>query len=277
MTRAAQQMGLSQSAASMAMSELESLLGQKLFERHGKSLRLSHFGQLFLKQAAELIDQARQMQWLGTTVPEQVQGSLVIAASSTVGNYLLPSKLLVFKQHYPNVTVDLTIENTEQVLSGLRSWQYDIGFIEGPCSDKDIVSHTWCEDELVVFCRQSHPLTTQQNLKLQDCLSFPWIFREAGSGTLAMVQQALPKGLVLPEPYLCLGSSEAIKHAVMHSDAVAILSRHVINDAVKVKQLVALTVSDWHGDRPLSHVRLQQRREHQLVQYLLDVFNHTSG
>ena len=175
---------------------------------------------------------------------------------------------MAFKTHYPAVQVNLVVTNTQHVITGLSAWSFDLGFIEGPAKKCDLKSTVWQHDKLALFCRADHPLTQKKQVNIRDCFKYPWIEREAGSGTLNIIQQAL-SNFTAPAPYLTLGSSEAIKSAVSRSNAISILSSHVIQDAVEHNQLCILNVSDLKIQREFCYVQSLQRSEPQLTQLFL--------
>lgn len=269
MTQASQKIGLTQSATSMALSELESQIGHRLFERKGRNLVLSQVGQLFLAECETLIAQARRLEQITVTDAEALTGKLIIAASSTIGNFILPRYLLFFKKLFPLVELELKVTNSHEALEQLKNWQCDLCFIEGPCSDTKINIQKWLEDELVIFARRDHDLMRQKKLNMDACLKFPWLLREEGSGTLALIHQTMLKKNLHPSTMMRVGSSLSIAAMVAKSDAISILSKFIVESEVFSEQLSVLPVPQWKCSRQLSFCQLPSRQGDLLVQHFL--------
>lgn len=134
-TAAAESISLSQSATSAALNELESQLSTRLFDRVGKRLQLNEVGRRFLPQALRLLDGVAQLeqQFAVSAAP---QASLTVAASSTIGNYVLPRLLASFEREQPGVRVNASIGNTGSAVQDVVTFAADIGLIEGPATSR---------------------------------------------------------------------------------------------------------------------------------------------
>lgn len=128
-SRAAEALSLSQSAASAALAELESQFERQLFERHGKRLRLNEYGSLLLPHAVELLDRAAEIE--GLLRGERGLGSLRVGATLTIGNYLLPIIVSNFLQAHPESRVRLQVRNTATIAAMLLHHEIDLGLVEG--------------------------------------------------------------------------------------------------------------------------------------------------
>jgi DNA-binding transcriptional LysR family regulator len=137
-TAAALSVPLSQSAASAALKELERVLNAPLFDRVGKRLLLNDNGRTLLPMALAVLDGAQSLESAFASNAQAVPVELHIFASTTIGNYILPSLLASFKVRVPAARLELQIGNTLDVVIAVRDFETDIGFIEGPCHAKDI-------------------------------------------------------------------------------------------------------------------------------------------
>ena len=154
-TAAGSQLGLSQSAVSAALAELESTLGHPLFDRHARRLHLNALGRQLLPQAQALLDHADALEH--ATVQPNVR--LKLAASSTIGNYVLPALLASFRQQIaPDSQLDVLIGNTQDVVDAVQRFEVDIGLIEGTCRGEALEIETWIDDEMVIVAAPDHPL-----------------------------------------------------------------------------------------------------------------------
>lgn len=236
-TQASQVLALSQSAVSAALADLEGQLGVQLFDRVGKRLVLNEHGRLLYPKALALLEQAGEIEQLF----RHDGGALRIAASSTIGNYMLPAMMARYRQDFPATPLELNVGNSQDVISAVADFRVDLGLIEGPCHMPELVTQPWLEDELVVFAAPDNPLT-RQLLTLTALAEAPWILRERGSGTREVLDHLLLAHLPHFQLVMELGNSEAIKHAVRHGIGISCLSRRVIAEQLTSGALVALSV-----------------------------------
>ncbi|APR32777.1 MULTISPECIES: DNA-binding transcriptional regulator YeiE [Citrobacter] len=233
-TQASVMLALSQSAVSAALTDLEGQLGVQLFDRVGKRLVVNEHGRLLYPRALALLEQTIEIEQLF----REDNGAIRVYASSTIGNYILPAMIARYRQDFPDLPLELSVGNSQDVINAVLDFRVDIGLIEGPCHSTEIISEPWLEDELVVFAAPSSPLT-KGSVTLEQLAASPWILRERGSGTRELVDYLLLSHLPRFQMAMELGNSEAIKHAVRHGLGISCLSRRVI-----AEQLQAGTLSE---------------------------------
>ncbi|MBS6073848.1 DNA-binding transcriptional regulator YeiE [Citrobacter cronae] len=233
-TQASGMLALSQSAVSAALTDLEGQLGVQLFDRVGKRLVVNEHGRLLYPRALALLEQTIEIEQLF----REDNGAIRVYASSTIGNYILPAMIARYRQDFPDLPLELSVGNSQDVINAVLDFRVDIGLIEGPCHSTEIISEPWLEDELVVFAAPSSPLT-KGPVTLDQLAASPWILRERGSGTRELVDYLLLSHLPRFQMAMELGNSEAIKHAVRHGLGISCLSRRVI-----AEQLQAGTLSE---------------------------------
>ncbi len=253
-TAAGQRLALSQSAISGALAELEALLGNPLFDRIGKRLVLNDTGRALLPQARALLDGARDVETAFRLVGNDRNPSaattpirLKLAASTTIGNYLLPDLVAGFSAEAlaPRVDarVDVQIGNTREVAAAVARLDVDLGLIEGPCHEPDLVVNPWITDDLVIVCAALHPLALRRpagRVTLAQLREAAWLLREPGSGTREVVEQALLPQLHRLHGGMHFGSTEAIKQAAAAGLGLTCLSRYAVRDLVALGRLVIL-------------------------------------
>ncbi|AVG14767.1 MULTISPECIES: LysR family transcriptional regulator [Chromobacteriaceae] len=232
-TRAAERVALTQSAASQALDKLEQGLGAKLFDRVGRRLLINEHGRLLLPRARALLDAAGDVQGLfdGGGL------ALRIGASTTIANYLLPPLLAAFRRDWPQARLELEVANTRDIVEAVAAFRVDFGLIEGPCHHPELLASPWRQDELLVFAAVSHPLAGRK-VAAAELAEAEWILREAGSGTREEVERVLLPHLMRLSISMELGHSEAIKHAVAAGLGVSCLSRHVVADLLAAGSVV---------------------------------------
>ena len=236
---AADEIARSQSAASTALGELEAALGVQLFDRVGKKLVINENGRALLPRAAGILEQAQETQSLFASAHG---APLRLAASYTIGEYLLPELVGTWKSLHPRSHVRLQIANTRDVFELVASFSADIGFVEGTRTHPELAVRRWRSDELTIVASPQHPLARRKatSRQLQDAT---WVLREAGSGTREAADRWLVQHLSHVDVELELGSNEAVKRAVASGIGLGCLSRLAVRDAIAQGWLAELATS----------------------------------
>jgi DNA-binding transcriptional LysR family regulator len=244
---AAERIPLSQSATSAALGELEKLFRQPLFDRVGKRLLINDAGRALLPRVRAALDVAEGIEREFVMPAEGFTGrrppaSLRLAASTTIGNYLLPGLIATFRRQWADARINLQIANTREVSSLVRRLEVDMGLIEGASHEPELRQEAWLQDELGVVAAPTHPLASRRFgvLDFDALRQAQWLLREPGSGTREAVEAALlPHLNQLREP-VQLGSTEAIKQAVVAGMGLTCLSSYATRDLIAHGQLKVL-------------------------------------
>ena len=242
-TAAGEALGLSQSAVSAALGELESLLGMGVFDRIGRRLVLNGHGRALLPEARALLvgmDDIERRFRLGGAAGAPVRWR--VGASTTIGNYLLPSRIADLREGNGQAHVDLLIGNTREVSGAVQRLEVDIGLIEGPCHEPGLQASQWQDDELVIVYGQRHRQAAglHKGADMAQLRAACWLLREPGSGTREATEQALLPHLHGFAEVLQLGGTEAIKQGAVAGLGLACLSRHAVADLVALGRLHVL-------------------------------------
>ncbi len=233
---AAERVGRSQSAASAALAELEASVGAPLFDRIGRRLVLNENGRTLLPRAAAMIDAATELQHLFSgehAVP------LRVAASFTIGEYLLPERVAQWKAAHPGSHLRMRVSNTDDVIDAVARHEADIGFVEGARTHPDLLMRPWLSDELVVFAAPTHPLAARK-VSVEQLRGAAWVVREPGSGTREATDRWLLEHLGAVDIAYELGSTEAIKRLVGFGAGIGCVSRYAVAQAFDEGWLVPL-------------------------------------
>ena len=271
-SKAADALALSQSATSMALSELESNLEKELFHRAGKRLKLNDFGRQLQPQCQQLLDLATLIEHSASNAP--IQGHLRIGASSTIGNYVLPELIASFSASYPDIHIDLAVANTEQILHQMLHLQIDIAFIEGSNQHTQLQATDWSTDELVIFTSPKIADHLGPEPTTNTLINLPWVLREPGSGTREVFQQALGTAQNELHVKLELGNSEAIKQAVKAGMGLSCLSRRVVANEFFLSELIEVRTKRLNLTRQFYSVYLRNKKPGVLAQAFLDHSTH---
>ena len=237
-SRAAETLHMSQSAASAALQNLEQAYNISLFNRIGKKLELNEVGKTLRSKAEILISHAHEFD-------QAMQGHtdighLKVGASFTIGNHLAVTYLARYLNKHPEAQVDINVANSSAIAAQVLNFEVDIGMIEGQVNHKDLALIPWRDDSLVVFCSPEHPLAKKKNLSEKDILQARWILREPESGARQTFNRALAELLPMLDIYLEFKHNEAIKKAVEAGLGIGCLSEIVLQNNFKSGELVPL-------------------------------------
>lgn len=233
--KAAQQIFLSQPAASMALSELENHLNVKLFNRRGKKLILNDIGKRILPKAIAVIDSMNVLSDEIKNDATALRGTLNIGASSTIGHFVLPKILSQFRLDQPSITINLHVNNSNEIIDEVAHFNVDIGLIESYCTHPELEVSAWIKDQLMIFCAPDHPLTKKTSITLSDLQQAKWILREHGSGTREVFEKIIFDAIHQLNVIGEMNSSFAIKQYILNSEALSCLSRHVIQEEINMQ------------------------------------------
>ncbi len=237
LTVAAGELGISQSAASMALKELERAMDGPLFGRIGRGLVLNGRGRLVLPFAERVLTSVRNFVEVGRT-EDDPSGELVVSCSTTIANYLFPLQMKAFMDRYPGVSVVLRVGNTMEIEEDVRRGTADLGLVEGELGREGLSTEEWTKDELVIFCSPEHPFAGDPDVAIDRLADERWIIREEGSGTLSTLMEDLKQRGVRLSRTLRIGHTEAIKRAVESGMGISCLSRFAVERELAWGKLV---------------------------------------
>ena len=255
-SRAADELGLSQPAVSHQLRRLEQALGLSLFERAGRGMRLSQDGRALLPLASGAVDAVSRVAEEAAALRGIVAGRLPIAASHTVGIYRLPAWLPGFVGRHPNVTVQVRVVNTPEAIAALKAGEVDVAFVEGPERAGELRSLTVEADELVVVVGAAHPLAgfAGGRVPRDELLRHRYLARELGSGTEALAASLLGPayraGAVIE-----LDQLDAVRAVTLAGLGFAVLPLAAVSEDVASGRLVRLTVGAGSVRRQLRVLR----------------------
>jgi len=221
---AARAVHLSQPAVTARVRKLEEAVGTALLVRSVRGVEPTPAGR-------KLAERARQVQRLLEEALDEVGdeehalGDLVLAASTTIAAHVLPAVLARFRARHPDVPIELEIGNTKEVVEAVRSGARPLGLVEGTARAVGVRLVPWLDDELVPVVGVDAPFVVRKDA---DLANVPILWRESGSGTRAVVAEALKRAGLRRGPARLdpvLGTSSAIANAAAAGLGVAFLSR----------------------------------------------------
>jgi len=269
-SRAADDLAMSQSAVSGALADLERQFELQLFERLGKRVQLSGLGRALRPRAQALLEQAAELE--SGLSNQSALGLLRVGATLTIGNYLMVPEIARFMREHPGARVTLDVANTAEIVRQVLNFEIDVGLIEGELHEPELEVTRWRPDELVVFCAPNHAFAKKRSLSDADLIHAAWIVREPGSGTRQAFDRAMHGILSELEIVLELQHTEAIKSAVEAGLGVGCVSRIALAEAFSYKTLVPCRVPQRDFQRSFYVLVHKQKYRSASMRKLLEQF-----
>jgi DNA-binding transcriptional LysR family regulator len=227
LSRAAEELHLSQPGVSMQLKKLAEAVGHPLLEQAGKRIRLTAQGQELVATAREILGAVKRYELSLVAQRGLSSGSLRIVAITTA-TYFIPRLLGDYSKQHPGVKVSLRVTNREEVLTSLAAGLEDLYILGQPPEGLAVTAIPFLENPLVVLAAPDHPLATKKNIPLARLAEEPWLLREPGSGTRKAVERLFAEQGLRLTPRMELGSNEAIKQAVLAELGISVVSRHTL-------------------------------------------------
>ncbi|MBG9451536.1 LysR family transcriptional regulator [Cytobacillus firmus] len=253
-TKTAELLLMSQPSVSLHVKNLEKEFQTKLFQRSPKYLKITPSGEILYDRAKQMITIYEQTRQEILDQQHTIKGDLKIAASFTIGEYILPPLLLDLQNEYPELNLQITIANTEEVVQSTRSHHVDIGLIEGQTNEKELIVTPFLEDELFIVTSNQHPLAQKEEATVADLQDQAWIMRENGSGTREYFNHVVRSNGLKVKSLLTISSNQGIKETLINGLGMSILSGSVVARDVKQNNLSIIKVKNQEFKRTLSYL-----------------------
>jgi DNA-binding transcriptional LysR family regulator len=266
-TKAAEVLFMTQPAVTFQIKQLEEHFNTRLFDRGHGRISLTPAGELVLAYAEKILGLSSEMDVRLSEMTGEIGGSLLVGASTTIAEFLLPRILGEFKSKYPNVQPRLIVANSESIETRVGEHTIDIGFIESPSHQPNLQTEICCEDELQVICSPKFPLARQKEISPQHLVDHPFVSREPGSGTREFTEVYLRKNGVDIDhmmPVMELGSPVALLEVVETGLGYAIASRTSVMKSLRLGDLVSIPLKP-RLTRKLSMVYPKEKFRSRLV------------
>jgi DNA-binding transcriptional LysR family regulator len=242
-TKAAEVLFMTQPAVTFQIKQLEEHFNTRLFDRGHGRITLTPAGEVVLGYAERILGLASEMDVRLSELTGEIGGSLMVGASTTIAEFMLPGILGEFKSTFPNVRSRLIVGNSESIENRVLEHTIDIGFIESLSHEPNLECEVCCDDELVVICHPRFPLARHKELTPQKLLEHPFISREPGSGTREFTENYLRSaGVALDQMNVVmeLGSPIALNGVVQTGLGFAIASRVSVSKEQRLGDIVAI-------------------------------------
>ena len=243
-TRAAEELHLTQPAVSIQIKRLEEQCGLPIFESVGKKIFTTTAGKALYSASVDILNRSEELKNTIEELKGVVKGPLRLSVVTT-SKYFMPHLLGTFLNKYPEVEPKLVFTNRARVIQRLYDNEDDFVVMGQIPEDDKLETSPFLENILVPVAHYGHPLATKKNITLEKLVKERFLVREDGSGTRLVFDRLLEKNNLTVEPYMELGSSEAIKQGVMAGLGLAILSLHSLQLEQDAKKLIVLDVKGF--------------------------------
>jgi DNA-binding transcriptional LysR family regulator len=253
-SEAGRKLNLSQPAISQAIQHLERQFGVQLFIRQGRSIRLTDAGQLLQGFSRELLTNANRVEEMMHSLQGTVVGEMTIACSTTSGKYLLPGLIARFRQRYPQLRINVSINNRDSVFKRLISGDIPLGVTSKIIEHSDMEYLELFTDEVILIVPAKHPWAKYRHIYPDDLVEAPLILREENAGTREVLFDGLRQHDILPDllnVVMTLGNAEAIEMAVEEGIGISFVSRLAAARGLELERVVEVSVDGMQLHRKI--------------------------
>lgn len=268
-SQAADELALTQSAASMALSQIEKMLGKPLFERQNKRMALTNWGLWLRPRAKKVLFDVQQIE-SGFLEQEILSGDIEVAVSQTAAEHLLPEVIRNIDGNFPAVRVSMDVLNTEQVIDSVRNFSCELGVIEGRCDDERIHQELWCHDHLAIVAAADHPFAKFQHISFAQLERAKWVLREHGSGIRSIFESALHGHIDDINVWREYEQVNVILKLVREGNYLTCLPYLDVKDDIAAGKLVELKMPALNMVRPLSFIWRADAYENPLRECIME-------
>ena len=273
-SKAAEAVFLAQASVSERIATLESMVGTKLLDRMRRQIVPTRAGKLLYRHAIRLLEMKRaaclEMEdFLGIK-----KGEVHIGASTIPGEYIFPETIGRFNKKYPLISVTLTIADTNEIENMVLQGDFELGVVGSRSSNKELIFNDLWNDELVLAVPQNHRWADKNEIDIKEVLKEPFILREAGSGTLKVIEKYLniSSSRIVDSLHVAarFGSSTAVKEAVKAGLGVSILSVRALDTEIQAGVLKALKIKGFSMKRKFYLIRDKMRTVSPICRAMID-------
>jgi len=256
-SRAARDLGLTQPSVTARIQALERDLGEPLFERNGRGVRLTDVGESFLPHATRVLEALQDGRDAIQSIRQLEHGTLRVGAAPTITTFVLPALLKEFNARYPGVEMLVRTEYSGQIVQMVLADEVQLG-LERAISHPEVETVKLYEDEVVLVASPDDEFARRSSVGLQDVAERHLIMFDRGSSYYALVDNALRDAGVLVTPAMELDNMEATKKMVQGGLGVAILPQVAVAQELKRGELCEIKIKKF--TMPKREIALIYRR-----------------
>ncbi|MFJ5791852.1 LysR substrate-binding domain-containing protein [Lysinibacillus sp. NPDC093197] len=269
-TKASEILHISQPSVSLHIKNLEQEFHTTLFIRSPKSVQITPTGEILYKRAKQIMAIAEAAQEDILAYHHSIQGTLIIGASFTIGENILPSILSKLQQQFPQLELQVIIGNTDEIIQFTKLLQVDIGLIEGQAHDNELVIQPFMQDELFIVSASNHPLAEQPSITISQLQRQKWVAREVGSGTRNYLDHLFRTNGLQVHSLLTISSNQGVKESVIEGLGLSLLSGSVIERDIRNGDIAILPLAEQRFMRTFSYLHSPTMKNKRNVEALIE-------
>jgi len=271
-TRAAEVLHMTQPAVTFQIRQLEEYFNTRLFDRTHNRISLTEVGEKVYSYSSRIIDLYTEMDNEVRKLTGEVVGPLIIGASTTIAEYVIPNLLGEFQASFDTIKLRLFVSNSLNIIHMVENNEVDVGIVESLVENKNLVTKVCKQDELVLICAPDHALAKKDSITAQDLVEYPFIGREEGSGTRDVFLQYLQdhdmdySSLNMTMEF---GSPVSIKSAVAAGLGISVISIATLDRELEMSTLAQISLTP-KITRPFSIIYQRQKYRIRVIEEFLD-------
>ena len=271
-SKAASRLSVTQPAISLQIKALEEELGEALFERQRKAVRLTAAGEVLYQHVQTVLETLEEAKSDIAGLRQRLRGHLAVGTSDTNCTYILPEVIGQFRAHYPEVRVDIRNNKSSRILQLVVDREVDFGLATLPLAHHQVTTQVVYRCIDVLICPCDHPLSRKGSVSLQDISDYPLLVFPQGSTTRRLLETAFRRAGLPLQVAMNLGSVEVMKRFVEIGLGVSVVPRISVTDEVRAGRLAAVRIRDLPA-REIGLVEHQAKRRSAAATAFLDLLS----
>ena len=270
-SKGARQNGISQSAASQHLQELEEQLGLPLLDRGSRPLLVTDAGKLYLEMCRDLLRRRDEFQAALERMKTEVEGTVRVASIYSVGLSEMSQLEQEFSRRYPEAHLDVEYLRPEKVYEAVVTDRADLGLLSYPEATKEVTVLPWRQEEMVVAASPYHALAEKSEVRPEDLEGLDFVGFDEDLPIRRDIDRFLREHHVEVNLTLHFDNLQMIKEAVAHGEGVSIMPARIMEEEVKQGRLVPIPISSLRLYRPVGIVHRRKKRFHRAGQAFLEL------
>lgn len=277
-SKAAEAVHLSQPTVSSHIKDLEDHFATQLIDRMSRQVHPTRAGELLYDYAHRLLSLRDKTETAMAEFTGKIRGEITIGGSTIPAGYILPRVMGQFSNAYPDVRVSLVVGDTSEILAKTAAGRIELSLVGAVSKEKSLDQTELISDDMVLVIPGHHRWRDRESIHLAELTKEPFIIREAGSGTLKSIEQALNKqDLTVNDLNVVavMGSTEAVRQGILSNAGVSILSTIAVAEACRTGSLKTLKIEGLQLNRSFYLTTHHQRSLSPLSRTFIDFLHRT--
>jgi DNA-binding transcriptional LysR family regulator len=259
---AAEDMHITQPAASLQIRSLERELKTRLLDRSTRDIIATDSGEILYRRARSMLELNERARTEIGNLGELIGGKISVGSSTGPGEHILPELMARFKEHNPAVHISLWVAGTKEVIERVIAREFEVGVVGALAHQREIVVRPLARDEIVVVCSPKHRWASGKTVSFDELLAEPHVLQQQGAGVRSVVEEHLRARSVSLDSLnvaLEMGLNESAKHAVMAGGGVTFMSRFAVRTEVEHGTLAIVPVRDFQILRDFYYIHSRHK------------------